>query len=1078
MNITPDSRRLRNALAPVVFVCLTALYWTTTPTSVSYWDCPEYVAAASLLEVGHPPGNPTWMLIERIITMPAPPDKYAYAINLSGGVFTAGAATLLYLVIFNIAWWITRPIKKHRPGKWAIAVSATAGAIAFGVCDSTWYSAVEAEVYAMSIFFTALCVWLMVKWAFTRNPQRANRLLVLLAYIFGLSIGIHQLNLLCIPALALIWGLRKGVRSYLKLGIMILLGCILVGCILMSMMPSAIALAADIELLCVNYLHLPKLSGVVLYLLLLGGALLLALFATSRSHNRGLVAAASFPAIFLSGLFSFGANWVVGLTVSALVTIILVRPNHFDVRRLNLAFWMLAMLLTGYSAYALIPVRGNIPSPANPNLPGNPFSFAAYQAREQYGSAPLFYGTTPYSKPLFEENYDKSGNPVYLHYALINTGPKIVPEEQDGAQELGLITLLNGDSSLNAASAGEGYVIRGYRVKNVYTPELNIWFPRITSRNPADITSYSDWAGMDRSNMQRVEVSEALDSNGRAVGRMVAGKREKSLSYRPTQMQNFRFFFSYQIGYMYLRYLMWNFSGRQNDIPSQGEVNHGNFITGYPILDNAMLGAEESLPPSAGSENPGRNRYFMLPLLLGIAGLIMLFIFGLRSRAVGYVTLLLFFMTGIAIVIYLNQSPGEPRERDYSFLGSFWTFAFWIGISGIGLARLCRTDWAALFPLGVAVYMGITNFDDHDRRGRNVAEAIARTTLESLAPDAILFVDGDNFTFPLWYAQEVLGVRRDVRVINMSYLSLSEYAANLLDPWRESTPLPSVLKRPGIVYGSYASLRLPNPDSPIRPAREILDSLVNSPRNVLISDKALLSDGEAVINLRKMAGSASINFRRLMLFNLIASNDALANPRPVYFANSLKSSGRIPELDILTYPTLLNRRFRPCINEDTDSLMLEETEKSLSAFVHPISFSKRVYLDYTPARMIGNYRGAIIDASFRLLHGDRLNAALEGAYKADTPLGSNHLSWPNMRITDSIANIRLHLASLLMDIADTLQHRLPEMTPGEARIAKAKILELKARSRFHQARVREENEAQLLYRHNLPERLRPMISSH
>ena len=481
---------------------------------------------------------------------------------------------------------------------------------------------------------------------------------------------------------------------------------------------------------------------------------------------------------------------------------------------------MLAMLLTGYSAYALIPVRGSIPAPPNSVRPDDPFSFASYQAREQYGSAPLLYGHTPYSRPLLVEEFVTDSvtgkrKAEYKRYAL-RQGHRVMEAAVPGAKlgHSGSARLSAADSALNSRAlerGGDAYLVRGYTTSYRLTPELDMWFPRITSRDERDLVSYNDWLGMTPSTMTHVEVSEAVDSAGNPVGRMNAdGKREKTASYRPTYLQNLQFMLSYQIGYMYLRYLMWNFSGRQNDIPSQGEVEHGNFITGIPVIDNAMLGAEEALPPSAGRDNPGRNRYYMLPLILGIIGIVGRCRSGYTGQASCAVIAFLFIMTGVAIVVYLNQSPGEPRERDYVYAGSFYAFCIWIGLGVLAVCDLIV--WATrrkglMAPIAATVVcmvvpgiLAAQNWDDHDRSHRTMARDIGWNYLQSVLPNAIIINYGDNDTFPLWFNQEVDGVRPDVRIMNTSYLGAEWYIDEMKTKANDAPGVPFTLPRSKYTY--------------------------------------------------------------------------------------------------------------------------------------------------------------------------------------------------------------------------------------------------------------------------------------
>lgn len=1072
------------AVAWGAFFVLLATYWLTVAPTVSFWDCPEYVSAAALLEVGHPPGNPTWMLVERIVTMLAPSPQYAaLAVNMSSGLFTAFAAFFLAKTIFRVALWVLLKLpRRHIPAPVAAAGGALTGALAFGWCDSIWYSAVEAEVYAMSIFMTSLCVWLMAKWAGTRNRGDSWRLLVLIAYLFGLSIGVHQLNLLCIPALAMVWAVRRGIYSTGRLALIFLLSLAVVACVLMGMMPSTIALAAEFEVLAVNSLGLPALSGVAIYVALLGVSLLGAIVATSRARSRAVMAAACFPAVFLSGIFILSEHFLAGAVVSAAVSALLVCGSNFKARRLYLSIWMLAMLLTGYSSYALIPVRGSVPSPANAAMPGEPFAFASYLSREQYGSKPLLYGPTPYSRTMLREKTGPDGRPTYRFFALDYTRPIHVPKEEGGRLRHSVPGLSHEDSLRNAALMdrdGDAYIVRGMKSQPVKTPELNMWFPRITSSNPADIASYADWIGMDSASMVEVEISEAVDSAGNYVAKMdAAGRRGHPTGLRPTYMQNLEWFAMYQTSYMYWRYLLWNFAGRQNDRPAQGEVQHGNFITGFPAIDNAMLGAEDSLPPVAGSENKGRNRYWLVPLALGILGMAWL----LKSRRRGMqtcaVTAVLFVMTGLAITVYLNQDPGEPRERDYSFLGSFLAYSVWIGFGAIMIARRFRSPWAFLIPLVVPVWMCAENYDDHDRSGRYAARNFAFNMLNSLERDAVVFVNGDNYTFPLWYAQEVEGVRRDVRVVNLAYLATPRYSANLMADWRESRALETTFGRGDLIWEAFRMARLESGNTDTLPAVEALRRLRDSADETMPARYATLrvsADSTAVFDLRRLVsgGGNTIDFGRLMMFDIVATNAASDRPRPIYWLGALTPDKRLGMTD-MTSPWIFGRRFGLADARETDSLLVA----AASRFVAPNPLGREVYMDHAPSMQVAAMRGALTNAGATLLDHGRLADAVDLARKADIMMGDAPDSYGGILVNDSAYSVRRELATLLTRCGESLRRVAARTDLPETARKKldAEGIELMARGRYHMNRYLTLRRQWSDYRRALPPRLRGKMS--
>ena len=1056
---------MEQVVAWLSFAVLLACYWLTVAPTVSYWDCPEYVSAAALLEVGHPPGNPTWMLVERIVTMLAPAGREALFVNLSSGLLTAFAAYFLARTVFRVALWVLMKLpRRHVPATIAAAGGALVAALAFGWCDSTWFSAVEAEVYAMSIFMTSLTVWLMTVWAGERDRARSWRLLILVAYLFGLSIGVHQLNLLAIPALAMVWAVKRGVRRPLPLICIFFVSLLAVALVLLAMMPSTISLAALFEVLAVNKLNLPALAGVAIYVALLGASLLLAITVTSVTTNRGLAGVACFPALFLSGIFVFSSNFMLGLVLSAFAAYFLGRGRYFQARRLNLCMWMLALLLMGYSSYALIPVRGSIPSPANATMPGNPYSFAAYQSREQYGSTPLFHGRTPYSAIMLEEEYDSvSERYTYPRYAFKPVHPQMARKEAGARIYDRYHRISPADSAENSRlmqRPGDAYVNIGRRVLPIYTPELNMFFPRITSSDPSDLKSYAEWIGMDTSDMERVRVSEALDSLGRPVPRRDAkGNPTEKWSYRPTYLQSLQWFATYQTGYMYWRYLLWNFAGRQNDIASQGEVQHGNFITGVPAIDDAMLGAESELPPEAGSDNPGRNHYFMLPLLLGFIGIFWLLGARRRGQQTCAVCAVLFIMTGLAIVVYLNQGPGEPRERDYSFLGSFMAYAVWIGFGAIAVARWLKSAWAFIIPLAIVVWMGVENWDDHDRSGRYAASEIPKNILNSLEPDAVLFVNGDNYTFPFWYAQEVEGVRRDVRVLNLAYMSVPSYVANAMVDWRDSRRVATTLTRGDIIWNAFRSPVVPVLSRDTLPVLEALRQLRVSPdvkfpvRYVTLSvgpDSTMVYD---LVSLSR-SGTSQLDFGRLMMLDMVAN----AGGRPVYWLRNL-GAGAMIGLDDVTSDWLFGRRFGVLPDTDIDSLFLDGIGKMRS----PNRGHAGVYMDRTPAAQVSGQRGALILAGQRFLRRGRPELALEAAMKADTLMGDGANTFLSMASGDTVLRVRQALGQLMLDVADSLQRGGKNA---------AELSALRSRGRHHIDAYESRHEAWLRYLKALPPRLR------
>lgn len=954
--------RINNLLGWAVFAIALLTYWLTLEPTASYWDCGEYVAQADRLEIGHSPGNPIFILTGRFFANFAPSQAHvALMINALSGLLSA-------LTILLLFWTITLLLRKllpvdgsravaNRSRWWVIFGSGVVGALAYTWSDTFWFSAVEAEVYAFSSFCTALVFWLILKWERRTDAPHSDRYLILIAYIIGISVAVHLLNLLCIPAIALIvaYKRRKRLSAW---GIIktLILSFVAIALILFGLIPGFVKVAQWFELLFVNQWHADFHSGAIAYVLVALALMSWAIYELYLCKSRVRIALSSILVIAVSGLIFISDTvwvWVMLSVIAVLCFTVSTIKHKLPIRRLTLIVWSIFVIFIGYSSYALIIIRAEANPPMNENNPDNVFALASYLSREQYISHPLIYGATPYARQMKteEESLDTvTGKKSYSYPSTYREkGRRRYAKGIHGVTPVYRSRLATAeDSTLNLCMAkrtDDFYSFSDYDYELTTTPELNMFFPRIFSSSSSHLASYASWAGASATTMDSVECSFAFDTDGNAVARFdnTTGERTPQRLPKPTIWQNMRFFFSYQVGYMYFRYFLWNFSGRQNDRQSQGQADTGNFITGIPIIDDAMLGNQSLLPSEIGKDNKGHNVYYMLPLLLGIAGIIWQCKQGRRGRRQAAVIFTLFFMTGIAIVIYLNQTPNEPRERDYAFSGSFYAFAIWIamGVSAIKSAiayfyrkmyeRICKhkngnseiannrkIDYAVavaacVIAVVVPVQMLSQTYDDHDRSGRTATRDYAINLLESLEENAILFTNGDNFTFPLWYVQEVEGIRRDVRVVNLAYLSTDWYLAQMMMPAYSSAPLPLTatlsdiaMRRRAITYLASSSsipkdaltilkefygkndettLRTTSFRIPVYRQVALDKNLISSDESYLLGDSITLNIFDAIPSTRRY-----ITQDELAVFDIVATNAANGWQRPIYWSGSLPAS--------------------------------------------------------------------------------------------------------------------------------------------------------------------------------------------
>ena len=782
---------VNNVLGWATFLIAAVVYCLTIEPTASFWDCPEFISTGYKLEVGHPPGAPFFMLTANLFTQfVSDPSQVARMVNTMSALLSA--TTILFLF-----WTITHLVRKLILKSWddmtpakliAIEASGLVGALIYAFSDTFWFSAVEGEVYAYSSAFTAIVFWLILKWEDHADEPHSDRWLVLIMYMTGLSIGVHLLNLLCIPAIVLVYVYRRYPQVELRGSIVALIvSFVLIAAVLYGVVPGIITVGGWFELFFVNTLHMPFNTGLVVYILLLVASVIWAIYETYNQRSTQRENIAFILAFAMLGVPFYGYGWsafVIGVIVLAIIWLLLSGKLSLGKKQAvlvtsrlkNTVLLCMLMLMIGYSSYALIVIRSAANPPMDQNSPEDIFTLGNYLSRDQYGDRPLLYG-------------QQFGSEV----ALDVKGNTCIPKTKKGMP-------IYQRKEKKTADERDSYFVVSTKDRYIYAQ--NMLFPRMYSRAKEHVAAYEDWLGGIEGNLVPFD----------RCGEQVTVKM-------PTMIENLRFFFSYQCNFMYWRYFMWNFVGRQNDIQGNGELEHGNWISGIKPLDNIRLGNQDQLPDEL-KQNKGHNVYYALPLLLGLIGLFWQAMRGRRGIRQFWVVFFLFFMTGLAIVIYLNQTPLQPRERDYAYAGSFYAFAIWCGIGVAALIdmakkylRLSGTIAAALIAavtLLVPVQMASQNWDDHDRSGRYACRDFGQNYLMTLQDEGnpIIFTNGDNDTFPLWYNQDVEGVRTDARVCNLSYLQTDWYIDQMLRPAYESPSLPISWPRIDYCAGTNEFVRI------------------------------------------------------------------------------------------------------------------------------------------------------------------------------------------------------------------------------------------------------------------------------
>ena len=765
-------RFMNNLAGWVIFAVAAVVYCMTIEPTASFWDCPEFISTAHKLEIGHPPGAPFWMLTGNFFTQFASDTtQVARMVNYMSALMSAGCILFLFWTITHLTRKLIVKEGEEISLRKMIAIlgSGAVGALAYTFSDTFWFSAVEGEVYAYSSLFTAVVFWLILKWEDNADKPHSDKWLILICYLTGLSIGVHLLNLLCIPAIVLVYYYKKRPDANAKGSLLALLGsAVLIAVVLYGIVPGITKVGGVFDLFFVNTLGMSINSGFIVYAILLSLVIVWGVYETyvnaAREKTGNFRSKLAFLITFVMlGIPFYGkgtSSLVIGVVVTAIAAFLLFYKSlplskNISARLLNTTMLCIMMMFIGYSSYAVIMIRSTANTPLDENTPDDVFLLASYLGREQYGDRPLFYGqqyTSTYKYKQTQEGYYYDGVVTKSNYRA----PKKSAEDKDRYLET-----------------------ENYSPK--YQP--NVLFPRMYDQRYA--SQYESWmGGVDKTN-ETVETP--------------AGPQTVQM---PTFMENIRFFLSYQVNYMYWRYFMWNFAGRQNDLQGNGSPDKGNWITGFDFIDNWLIGADQSQLPAELADNKGHNVFYCLPLLLGLIGIFWQLGRGTRGLQSFWVVFFLFFMTGLAIVLYLNQTPLQPRERDYAYAGSFYAFAIWIGMGVAALIhyvnRLVKKQTVAaaalvsLLCLLVPIQMASQTWDDHDRSGRYVARDFGQNYLATTQEEGnpIIYCCGDNDTFPLWYNLETEGFRTDVRACNLSFLQTDWYVEQMKRPAYDSPSLP------------------------------------------------------------------------------------------------------------------------------------------------------------------------------------------------------------------------------------------------------------------------------------------------
>ena len=1015
---------INNIFGWLAFVIAATTYCLTVEPTASFWDCPEFITTASKLEVGHPPGAPFFMLTGNFFTLfTSNPEHIAVCINVMSALLSAFCILFLFWTITHLARKLVCKdgIVTDTWQTVLIMGAGLTGALAYTWSDTFWFSAVEGEVYGYSSMFTALVFWLILKWEDHADEPHSDRWLVLIFYLTGLSIGVHLLNLLCLPAIALVYYFKKKPNantsgSLCALGISMLL----VVAVLYGVVPGIVKVGGWFELFFVNVMGMSFNTGLVIYILLLIAIVLAAIWSTTKNRRALIVVLYTLSVLLLGIPFFMGRSTmaiVIGLLLTCGLPVLLTmrHKGQYVLRKrfLNTSLLCMLMLMIGYSSYAVIVIRSTQNTPMDQNSPEDIFSLGTYLSREQYGDTPLFYGpafsSTPCYEPVFNE---ETGETMYMY--MVKKSEAVVRHEKQDPNEPDRYDHMETNDGLE------------------YPGAMKMLFPRMHSGGHA--SHYQQWMG----DITMHDVDATWTTS--------AGEKMSGEGQMPSQWDNIRFFTSYQVNFMYWRYFMWNFAGRQNDIQGHGNPDNGNWITGFSFIDNWLYGDQSKLPNDL-KDNKGHNAFYCLPLLLGLLGLFWQAFKGQRGIQQFWVVFFLFFMTGLAIVMYLNQTPSQPRERDYAYAGSFYAFAIWIGLGAMALG-----DWlnklvknkplpvsvgVSALSLLVPIQMVSQTWDDHDRSGRYACRDFGLNYLNTLPEDnmPIIFTNGDNDTFPLWYAQEVEGKRTDARVCNLSYLQTDWYTDQMKRQAYESAPLPiawsryeyvdnrgkgfdyfevkpemrseldAIKQRTGVntydlkyIIDHYVRGRIAKGQPGVIPTDSVMVPV--NKQAVIAQGTTLLGGKDSIPDYITIHFGNSVTKSQMMVYEMVARNDW---KRPIYMSvtlgGDLTNSNYAGLGDYLVLEGLAYRLtpFRHARTADGRPNLVIDSEKMYDNMMNRFKYgnvaAKNIYLDETVMRMCSTHRNMFILLVKQLLNEGKTDKARKALEKCKQVLPPENIPY-------------------------------------------------------------------------------------